>query len=150
MVKFVPAVARLVCPNLLGSFLTMFCKPFFRALYKDHRPGFLLKIEALSQAHCNGLSPSAFVLAPSSPTAHEICTYAAFQDGKKFHMKQKPASTDLDITRIPWRGWLAHREMHPFARKAISRLKFGNLHFFLGVPDQIADVKRLKYHTGLG
>ena len=33
LVKFIPAVARLVCPNLLRSFLTMFRKPFFRALY---------------------------------------------------------------------------------------------------------------------
>ena len=91
------------------------------------------------------MSPSAFVLAPSSPTAHEICTYAAFQDGKKFHMKQKPASTDLDTTRIPWRGWLAHREMHPFARKAISRLTFGNLQFFFDVPDQMSLSKIIQY-----
>ena len=32
LAKFIPAVTGLVCPNLLGSFLTLFCKPFFRAL----------------------------------------------------------------------------------------------------------------------
>ena len=33
LVKFVPSVARLVCLTLLGSFLTMLCRPFCASLY---------------------------------------------------------------------------------------------------------------------
>ena len=33
LVKFLLAVPQLLCLALSGSFLTMFCKPFFRALY---------------------------------------------------------------------------------------------------------------------
>ena len=35
-VKFLPAILWLCCLALPGSFLNMFCTPFFRALYKLH------------------------------------------------------------------------------------------------------------------